>query len=136
MTDISNKLIKNGVNALLEQEDSYFKKNLVQSLSIKLENAISEVILENRKNLLFREETMENSKELKTFLDVLESAGKIQLKDGSIINITESEINSLKDLFNNLGTKSRKLMVETVFDSFSSLKQHLDFYQTSKGLFK
>lgn len=136
MTDISHKLIKNGINALLEDNEPYFKKNLVQSLSIKLNNALSDVIDESYKNLFYTQEVNESTKDLKVFLEVLESPGKIQLKDGSIINITEFEVKALKELFDNLGQKSKKLMTENVFDSSNSLKQHLDFYQKSKGLFR
>jgi hypothetical protein len=136
MTDISQKLIKNGINALLEDNEAYFKKNLVQSLSIKLNNALSDVIDESHKNLFYKQEVNESTKELKVFLNIMESPGKIQLKDGSIINITEFEVKALKELFDNLGKKSKKLMTENVFNSSNSLKQHLDFYQKSKGLFK
>jgi hypothetical protein len=136
MTDISQKLIKNGINALLEDNEPYFKKNLVQSLSIKLNNALSDVIDESHKNLFYKQEVNESTKELKVFLNIMESPGKIQLKDGSIINITEFEVKALKELFDNLGKKSKKLMTENVFNSSNSLKQHLDFYQKSKGLFK
>jgi len=136
MTDISHKLIKNGINALLEDNEPYFKKNLVQSLSIKLNNALSDVIDESYKNLFYTQEVNKSTKDLKVFLEVLESPGKIQLKDGSIINITEFEVKALKELFDNLGQKSKKLMTENVFDSSNSLKQHLDFYQKSKGLFR
>jgi hypothetical protein len=136
MTDISHKLIKNGINALLEDNEPYFKKNLVQSLSIKLNNALSDVIDESYKNLFYTQEVNKSTKDLKVFLEVLESPGKIQLKDGSIINITEFEVKALKELFDNLGKKSKKLMTENVFNSSNSLKQHLDFYQKSKGLFK
>ena len=136
MTDISHKLIKNGINALLEDNEPYFKKNLVQSLSIKLNNALSDVIDESHKNLFYKQEVNESTKELKVFLNIMESPGKIQLKDGSIINITEFEVKALKELFDNLGKKSKKLMTENVFNSSNSLKQHLDFYQKSKGLFK
>ena len=51
MTDISYKLLKNGIQALLEREEDYFKKNIVQSLSIKLNDAISGVLEETNKNL-------------------------------------------------------------------------------------
>jgi hypothetical protein len=109
---------------------------LVQSLSIKLNNALSDVIDESHKNLFYKQEVNESTKELKVFLNIMESPGKIQLKDGSIINITEFEVKALKELFDNLGKKSKKLMTENVFNSSNSLKQHLDFYQKSKGLFK
>ena len=104
MTDISYKLLKNGIQALLEREEDYFKKNIVQSLSINLNGAISGVLEETNKNLFLTHESMENSKDLQYFLNILESKDKLNLKDGSIINITENDITSLKRLFDNLNT--------------------------------
>jgi len=136
MTDISYKLLKNGIQALLEREEDYFKKNIVQSLSIKLNDAISDVLEETNKNLFLTHESIENSKDLQYFLNILESKDKLHLKDGSIINITENDITSLKRLFDNLNTESRKQMVTTIFESSSNFKQHIDFYNTAKGLFR
>lgn len=136
MNDISYKLLKNGIQALLEQEEEYFRKNVVQSLSIKLNDAISDVLTETNKNLFLIDKSLPNSKELQTFLTILEKKEKIQLKDMSIINITENDANALKELFENLNTNNKQKMVETVFDSPTILKQHIEFYNTAKGLFR
>lgn len=136
MTDISYKLLKNGIQALLEREEDYFKKNIVQSLSIKLNDAISCVLEETNKNLFLTHESLENSKDLQYFLNILENKDKVYLKDGSIINITENETKSLKRLFDNLNTASRKEMIATIFESSNNFQQHIDFYNTAKGLFR
>jgi hypothetical protein len=136
MTDISYKLLKNGIQALLEQEEEYFKKNVVQSLSIKLNDAISDVLTETNKNLFLIDKSLPNSKELQTFLMVLEKREKIQLKDMSIINITENDAKALKELFENLNTDNKQKMIENVFDTQTILKQHIEFYNTAKGLFR
>lgn len=136
MNDISYKLIKNGLQALTEQEDGYFKKNIVQSLSIKLNRAIKDVYGETKKNLMLKEEISKSTKELNAFLTILEKKEKIQLKNNSIINITDNDATALKELFEHLNPKNRQKMVENVFDSATSFRQHIEFYQKAKGLFK
>lgn len=136
MNDISHKLLKNGINALLEQEEDYFKKNVIHSLSIKLNDAITETLNESYKNLFVREESLQKTKELEIFVSLLESPSKIQLKDNSIINIDENQIKALKELFDNLNLKNKRLMTESVFESINSFNNHIDFYQRAKGLFR
>lgn len=136
MNDISYKLIKNGLQALTEQEEGYFKKNIVQSLSIKLNRAIKDVYSETKKNLMIKEDFSKSTKELNAFLKIIDKQEKIQLKNNSIINITENDANALKELFEHLNSQNRQKMVENVFDSVSSFRQHIEFYNKAKGLFK
>jgi hypothetical protein len=136
MNDISYKLIKNGLQALAEEEETYFKKNIVQSLSIKLNNAIKDVYTESKKGLMLKEEKTKNTKELQTFLKILDNREKIRLKNDSIININENDVSALKELFEHLNAENRQKMVESVFNSAASLRQHIEFYQKAKGLFK
>jgi hypothetical protein len=136
MNNISRKLLKNGIQALLEQKETYFKKNVIKSLSIKLNDAITDVLTETNKNLLYSSKSLKNSKELQTFLTILEKKEKIILKDNSIINITENEAYALKELFEHLNTENRQKMIETVFDSSNNYNQHIEFYNNSKGIFR
>ena len=136
MNNISRKLLKNGINALLEQKETYFKKNVIKSLSIKLNDAITDVLNETNKNLLHSSKSLKNSKELQTFLTILEKKEKIILKDNSIINITENEAYALKELFEHLNTENRQKMIETVFDSSDNYNQHIEFYNNAKGMFR
>ena len=136
MNDISRKLLKNGIHALLEQKETYFKKNVIKSLSIKLNDAITDVLTETNKNLLHSSKSLKNSKELQTFLTILEKKEKIILKDNSIINITENEAYALKELFEHLNTENRQKMIETVFDSSNNYNQHIEFYNNAKGMFR
>lgn len=136
MNNISRKLLKNGINALLEQKETYFKKNVIKSLSIKLNDAITDVLTETNKNLLHSSKSLKNSKELQTFLTILEKKEKIILKDNSIINITENEAYALKELFEHLNTENRQKMIETVFDSSNNYNQHIEFYNNAKGMFR
>jgi hypothetical protein len=136
MNNISRKLLKNGIQALLEQKETYFKKNVIKSLSIKLNDAITDVLTETNKNLLHSSKSLKNSKELQTFLAILEKKEKIILKDNSIINITENEAYALKELFEHLNTENRQKMIETVFDSSNNYNQHIEFYNNAKGMFR
>lgn len=136
MNNISRKLLKNGIQALLEQKETYFKKNVIKSLSIKLNDAITDVLTETNKNLLNSSKSLKNSKELQTFLTILEKKEKIILKDNSIINITENEAYALKELFEHLNTENRQKMIETVFDSSNNYNQHIEFYNNAKGMFR
>jgi len=136
MNNISRKLLKNGIQALLEQKETYFKKNVIKSLSIKLNDAITDVLTETNKNLLHSSKSLKNSKELQTFLTILEKKEKIILKDNSIINITENEAYALKELFEHLNTENRQKMIETVFDSSNNYTQHIEFYNNAKGMFR
>jgi len=136
MNNISRKLLKNGIQALLEQKETYFKKNIIKSLSIKLNDAITDVLTETNKNLLHSSKSLKNSKELQTFLTILEKKEKIILKDNSIINITENEAYALKELFEHLNTENRQKMIETVFDSSNNYNQHIEFYNNAKGMFR
>jgi hypothetical protein len=136
MNNISRKLLKNGIQALLEQKETYFKKNVIKSLSIKLNDAITDVLTETNKNLFHSSKSLKNSKELQTFLTILEKKEKIILKDNSIINITENEAYALKELFEHLNTENRQKMIETVFDSSNNYNQHIEFYNNAKGMFR
>jgi hypothetical protein len=136
MNNISRKLLKNGIQALLEQKETYFKKNVIKSLSIKLNDAITDVLTETNKNLLHSSKSLKNSKELQTFLTILEKKEKIILKDNSIINITENEAYALKELFEHLNTENRQKMIKTVFDSSNNYNQHIEFYNNAKGMFR
>jgi len=136
MNNISRKLLKNGIQALLEQKETYFKKNVIKSLSIKLNDAITDVLTETNKNLLHSSKSLKNSKELQTFLTILEKKEKIILKDNSIININENEVYALKELFEHLNTENRQKMIETVFDSSNNYNQHIEFYNNAKGMFR
>jgi len=136
MNNISRKLLKNGIQALLEQKETYFKKNIIKSLSIKLNDAITDVLTETNKNLLHSSKSLKNSKELQTFLTILEKKEKIILKDNSIININENEAYALKELFEHLNTENRQKMIETVFDSSNNYNQHIEFYNNAKGMFR
>lgn len=136
MKDLSYKLIKNGLKALAENEDVYFKKNLVQSLSIKLNTAINSALNESYQKLLYKKENLPELKETKIFIDAIQSKQKLILKDNSIINITENDAKNLTLLFENLNAKNKKEMVKTIFDSSINYNNHLNLANKVKGLFK
>ena len=136
MNNISQKILKNGIQEKKKKKETYFKKNVIKSLSIKLNDAITDVLTETNKNLLHSSKSLKNSKELQTFLTILEKKEKIILKDNSIINITENEAYALKELFEHLNNENRQKMIETVFDSSNNYNQHIEFYNNAKGMFR
>jgi hypothetical protein len=134
MNDISYKLIKNGIQALVEEEEHYFKKNVIQSLSIKLNEAISGALNESYKNLFKTNYTTKPSKELQYFLKVVSKPQKIQLNDGSVIQINENDLTSLVKLFESLNHKNKNDMVQNLFKNLDSYKNHLNFYKNCKNI--
>lgn len=124
----------------MENEEA-FKKSLIDALSFKLNDALSSIEESFKEKLLFSDETTELSEDLKYFLNFVENydsktKNKLKLKNESIINITESEISSIKHLFNELNAENRQLMVEKILNSPSGLKNTLKFYNKAKGLLK
>lgn len=121
---------------MFSENDEIFKKNIQQSLAIKLNESISNVNKEVSKHLLETRTSTDKTLELNEFLDFIKNfrPGKHTLKDGSIINITESEKDSIKDLFESLNTENRKRMIQEIFESGSFFKEHVEFAQQSRKL--
>jgi hypothetical protein len=61
-------------------------------------------------------------------------SGRIILKDESVINITEKEKELIKNLFESLNVENRKKMTQEIFKDGSTLKQHIQFAQTTRNL--
>ena len=57
-----------------------------------------------------------------------------RFRNNSVINITESEIESIKKLFEALDVENRQKMVKEIFEDSQKFKNHIDFYNNSKGL--
>lgn len=137
MTEISKTLIKNGVSGLIDQEENYFKENICHALSFKLNSIMEDAYKDISSILLLRNETTPNSEKLIEFVDFINNfkPGKHTFKNNSVINITESEIRAIKNLFEQLNTKNRINMVNQIFEDAQTFKNHIDFYNKSKGLF-
>jgi hypothetical protein len=136
MESLTKILLKNGVRGMLSENESYFKENIVQTLSFKLNASIQEATLALSENLLVSESTTPETQSLKNFVIFLESfkPGKFKFKDDSIINITESDIESIKKLFEGLNTKNRLQLTKDIFKNPTEFKQHIEFSKSAKGL--
>jgi hypothetical protein len=136
MTSISKILLKNGVNGLLDKEDEYFKENICQALALKLNESMQSVLQDASSLMLVTNKQTEHTPELVEFLDFINNfkSGKYEFKNNSVINITESEIESIKNLFEALDVENRQKMIKEIFEDSQKFKNHIDFYNNSKGL--
>jgi hypothetical protein len=135
MEPINKILLKNGIREMISKNENYFKKNIVQTLAFKLNESMKEVRRSIGSQILMEPKFTENSNELQNFIHFCESfkPGRYTFKDEFVLNITESDIENIKWLFEHLGPEKRKEMVQNIFASPSSFKQHLDFSNSVKG---
>jgi hypothetical protein len=135
-------ILKNGITSLILKKEDDFKKSLSNSLKIKLNENITDLIIKTSKNIFnpkFKWTHFdENCEKFLNFLNEYDSAKctKIKLKNESVINITESEIKSIKKLFNQLNPENRKIMIDSIFENNLNLEQHIEFYNKTKALEK
>lgn len=142
MKTIQNLILKNGIKDLANNNESSFKKSLIDVLSFKLNESLenTENITKNRL-LETKEKVTKITPEIKIFLEFLndyspETVTKIKLKNDSILNITEENIKNIKALFDQLKPENRQLMAETIFNDTAAFQQHLEFYEKTKALNK
>ena len=140
---ISDMMLKNGFHYLLDENETQFKKSLIDVLSFKLNESVEYLNFQFKKSLLkdlkFKE--TENTPEMNTFINFLESydsknCSKIKLKNESLINITENEVKAIKSLFDTLNVKNRQKMAEDIFKDQQTFQEHLEFYNKTKVLSK
>lgn len=138
MKNISTLILKNGIQTLIEDDDASFKKSLSDCLSLKLNTAIQEVETDFKFKIFEDIEETGNNENLKYFLNFVENYdskvnNKLKLKNQSYINITESELECLVNLFDNLSIKNRQLMLEEILESPNKLRSNIEFYQKTKA---
>ena len=140
MKNMNNIILKNGFVSLIFEDEISFKKSLINSLSLKLNEAIKKTQNTININILSKNYgTIEFSDDLKYFVEFIQNydpkiKNKFKFKNQSIINITESEVKALKNLFDALNNENRKILVEEILKSPASLKKQIEFYQKTKGL--
>jgi len=134
--NITRTLLKNGIKEMLSENEEYFKQNIEQALAVKLNDSIFSVRQEVSNRLFETNEETDNSIELQEFLNFMEKfeSGRIILKDESVINITEKEKELIKNLFESLNVENRKKMTQEIFKDGPTLKQHIQFAQTTRNL--
>jgi hypothetical protein len=138
MNEISKNLLKNGIKGLAILEEDYFKENIMHALAFKLNESLKEIYEDCSKNLLKTSLSTKETNELKLFVEFVEkfNAGKYEFQNSSVLNIDENDIESVKKLFESLSPDNRQKMVEEIFKNSENFKQHVEFYNKSKGLMK
>lgn len=131
MIPTTKLLLKHGVKSLLAENNNFFKQNIIQTLAIKLDKTVKDSKNLVERKLFFRDTNTENTKELKEFIDFINDfkGGVYNFKNGSSINITESEIHSLKQLFESLNPRNRQKMISEIFEDGIKFKEHINFSQ-------
>ena len=134
--DTNTLLLKHGLESLIAENDNAFKQKISQALALKLNNSFQEIKENVSKKLLVRPVETEGTPELNEFISFIKNfkQGNYTFKNGSIINISESDVAHLKELFESLSPKNRQKMVSEIFDSGTSFKQHVEFSQKAKKL--
>ena len=131
MIPTTKLLLKHGVRSLLAENNNFFKQNIIQTLAIKLDKTVKESKNLVERKLFQRDTITENTEELREFLDFIDNfkGGVYNFKNGSSINITESEIQSLKQLFESLNPQNRQKMISEIFEDGIKFKEHINFSQ-------
>lgn len=141
MNDLSNIILKSGIQSLIYESDEAFKKSLINSLSFKLNEAIKEVQDTTCSGILKLEEKTEINEDINNFIEFVEnydpkSSNRLNFKNNTSINISEQDMEKLKVLFNFLNSDNRKTMTKTLFENAYGLKKTLNFYETAQKVIK
>lgn len=129
-------LIKNGIESILFENDENFKNNIINSLAMKLNYSMQDVRASVQKDILKSVKLTENTKEIQHFLSFCEcfKPGKYSFQDGSVINITEEDMQNIKGLFEYLNPDSRQQMASKLFQNANLFESHLNFASKIKEL--
>jgi hypothetical protein len=136
MKNLNKTLLKNGLMGLAGLNEGHFKDNVTHALAFKLNDSIDQIYKKSSKRILQGYSNTPETLELKEFVDFIDNfeEGKYQFKNNSLLNITESDISAIKNLFEVLSVKNREKMVVEIFQDSAAFKHHVDFYNQSKGL--
>jgi lysyl-tRNA synthetase class I len=139
MTNISEIILKSGLQSLIYENDDAFKRSLINTLSFKLNEALKEVNKSLSSNILFKDEKTEISEDVKTLIEFFENYNpktnySLKLKNNVNINISEQDLSKLKKLFNSFNSENRKIMAKELLENSAKFKNTLNFYENVKGL--
>jgi|LakMenEpi03Aug12_release.lakeMendotaPanAssembly.Ray.scaffolds.fasta_scaffold572741_2 hypothetical protein len=134
MQNVTKLLLKHGVEGLISENEDFFRQNITQALALKLNESVKEIRENVSEKLLFNDTYTTESGELSEFLNFIDNfkPGIYNFKNGSSINITESNIDDLQELFECLNPQNRQKMVSEIFTDAITFKQHLNFFQKAK----
>jgi GR25 family glycosyltransferase involved in LPS biosynthesis len=136
MNNVTDLLIKHGIEGLILEDDNSFKQNLIQALTMKLNENFKELKLEVSQKLLQSTKITEESEHLNKFVEFIENfkPGNYTFKNASNLNISDSDMEYIKKLFESLNPKNRNLMVSEIFEDKTKFVQTLEFAKKSKNL--
>lgn len=138
MTSYSKNLLKNGIMAIINEDENHFKQNIIDSLSLKFNDFITETKQDFYKNLFIKNEIIAKTKEIQYFVSFNEcfSPGNFNLQDGTNINISEEDMKNIIWLFENLNPEQKQTMASDIFNSAQNFKSNLNFAKKVKELTK
>lgn len=136
MENVTKILLKNGINGMIRKDEDYFKDNIIHSLSLKLNAAINEASVSLREKLLLSEKTTPYNPGVPVLVTFMENfkPGKYKFEDDTVINITESDVENIKILFEQLNPQNRLKMAKEIFKNSTSFRQHIEFSKSAKGI--
>jgi len=136
MKEISQVLLKRGINGLLHEDEEYFKHNVIDTITFKLNESLKEAKQEVQQKLLLSKSVTETNSNIQEFVNFVKNFenGKYTFKNGMNINISNKDIKNLINLFESLNPENRKKMAEKIFDTPEIFKEHLKFSEQAKGI--
>lgn len=141
MKNPSTLILESGIKDLIKENDLAFKRSLINSLSLKLNESLKDIEKEFKSKMMMNIEKNVSSNEIKEFVEFVENydpklKNKLKLKNGTLININESDFNNLKEMFDTLNNKNRKIFVGEITESPAKLKSNLEFYKKAQRILK
>ena len=141
MKNPSTLILESGIKDLIKENDFAFKRSLINSLSLKLNESIKDIEKEFKSKMMLSIEQNVSSNQIKEFVEFVEDydpklKNKLKLKNGTLINISESDFNSLKKMFDTLNNKNREIFVGEITESPAKLKSNLEFYKKAQRILK
>jgi len=132
----NKRLLKSGIENIIFKNDESFRQNIIKVLASKLNENLKETELLVSKTLLYRESVTPANTSLNEFIDFVNNfePGNYKFQNGSNINITDSDILQLKNLYESLNVKNREHMISELFTDGITFKQHLTFSQKVRNL--
>lgn len=129
------------IESLFEGNEDFFKIGILNELHLRKNDLcknLSTVVFGEFKQKL---ESVDYSadKNVQKLIKISEDFGKnksvkIEFKNASIINISESDFREIKFLFDNLNAKNKIILAKNLFEEPSYYKRTLEFAKRTKGL--
>lgn len=141
MKNPSTLILESGIKDLIKENDLAFKRSLINSLSLKLNESIKDIEKEFKSKMMLNIEQNVSSNQIKEFVEFVENydpklKNKLKLKNGTLINISESDFDNLKKMFDTLNNKNREIFVGEITESPAKLKSNLEFYKKAQRILK